>query len=151
LASKAVQASQSAFGKLGGFVKSGFKEAPLSMTTGAAYLGGPVVLGAARGADINATHKRGELAAERYLTNLQQMEQMRAERIHRATMENMARLAATAPHLYNELLAARSLPRGAVVIGGQPRTDVLEQVAMQQSLGHFQPSPSATDQFMASL
>jgi len=52
-------------------------------------------------------------------------------------MESLSRLASVDPHLYNEVLSGRKLPQGAMVFGGQPRVDLLEQLGMQMAQGHF--------------
>ena len=133
--------------KVGKFAGRSFTEFPFSTTVGAGFLAGEVGRPIAKALDPTSTGLRSDLADQRRIERLQHMQQMRAVRIQRDMMENMARLAAAAPHTYNELLAGRSLPQGAVVIGGQPRMDVLEQVALQQSLGHFGQSSPADDTF----
>lgn len=67
----------------------------------------------------------------------QAAQQMKARRLHQAMAENMMRLAAANPQLYNQLMAGRPLPTGAVVIGGGRRTDFLESVAYQMATGGF--------------
>lgn len=49
--------------------------------------------------------------------------------------ENARRLAMYAPHLYNQVMAGRKLPKNAVVIGGTPRTDLLEELASSMADG----------------
>jgi len=61
------------------------------------------------------------------------------------------RLAAIDPHLYNEVMAGRSLPKDAVVFGGQPRTDLMEELAMGMAQGQFEKPKSAQDELMQSL
>jgi hypothetical protein len=68
-------------------------------------------------------------------------------RMTRATMQ----LAATDPHLYNEVMAGRSLPRDAVVFGGQPRTDLMEELSMGMAQGQFEQQPTAHDELMKEL
>jgi len=60
------------------------------------------------------------------------------------------RLAAVDPHLYNEVMAGRSLPKDAVVFGGQPRTDLMEELAMGMAQGQFEET-SAQDELLKSL
>lgn len=73
---------------------------------------------------------------------------MRARRLQRAMADNMSRLAAANPQLYNQLLVGRMLPQGAVVIGGGKRSDFLDSVAYQMAIGGFespQTSPDSSD------
>lgn len=62
---------------------------------------------------------------------------MKARRLQRAMADNMMRLAAANPQLYNQLLVGRTLPQGAVVIGGGQKSDFLESVAYQMATGGF--------------
>jgi hypothetical protein len=51
--------------------------------------------------------------------------------------DNLAQLQAQAPDLYMSVAAGRRLPQGAVVIGGNPRQDLLQQLGMSMSNGDF--------------
>jgi len=42
--------------------------------------------------------------------------------------QNIQRLAMEAPDLYQSVMAGRRLPQGAVVIGGRPRTDLMNEL-----------------------
>lgn len=42
---------------------------------------------------------------------------------------NMMAVQKAAPHLYNQVMAGRRLPQGSVVLGGQPRQDLMEELA----------------------
>ena len=56
----------------------------------------------------------------------------------RKRMERAAvMIAAMQPQLYNEALAGRKLPKGARVFGGNPRVDLLQQLAMATAQGQF--------------
>ena len=68
-------------------------------------------------------------------------------RMVKATMQ----LAASDPHLYNEIMAGRSLPKDAVVFGGQPRQDLMEELAMGMAQERFKKPPSAQDELMQEL
>lgn len=57
----------------------------------------------------------------------------------------MMRLAATNPQMYNEVLTGRKLPRGAMVFGGRPRTDLLELLAAQMAAGEYEVSNPEQD------
>ena len=73
------------------------------------------------------------------------------EDIQRRMAKAAMRLAALDPHLYNEVMAGRSLPKDAVVFGGQPRTDLMEELAMGMTQGQFKEQPTAHDELMQEL
>lgn len=62
---------------------------------------------------------------------------MKARRLQEAMAQNMMRLAAANPQLYNQLLIGKMLPQGAVVIGGGKSSDFLDSVAYQMATGGF--------------
>lgn len=64
---------------------------------------------------------------------------LRAMRLRRDMANNTARLASLDPRLYNEILAGRRLPKGSVVFGGRPRTDLMELLAEKMSTGEIGP------------
>jgi len=70
---------------------------------------------------------------------------LKAQRLQQAMAQNMMRLAATNPQLYNQLLVGRTLPQGAVVVGGGQRSDFLESVAYQMATGGFGNPQTSTD------
>ena len=78
-----------------------------------------------------------------------QAEQLRGAKIEKETARQAAALAATAPHLYNQILAGRTLPQGAVVLGGTPRTDLMEQLALGMASGDFNQPDSDTSMLAA--
>jgi len=61
----------------------------------------------------------------------------REEKLARLTAQNMARIQQFAPHLAAKLMAGRALPNQGVLIGGTPRTDVLEAVARDMASGRY--------------
>lgn len=75
----------------------------------------------------------GLVAMQRLLRARQEREQ----RLQRKMAENEAALAASNPTLYNNVLAGRKLPRGAVRIGGQPRRDLMERLTRLMAEGQF--------------
>jgi hypothetical protein len=75
----------------------------------------------------------------------------RWEDINNKMAQASAKLAAVAPHLYNQILAGRTLPQGAVVLGGSPRTDLLEQLAYGMATGQVNQTGGGDDNFLASL
>lgn len=76
---------------------------------------------------------------------------MEYEEMQRKMARAAMQLAASDPHLYNEIMAGRQLPKDAVVFGGQPRTDIMEELAMGMAQGQFNQQPSAQDELMQSL
>ena len=78
------------------------------------------------------------------------MQQLEIEQFQKKTMRASMRLAALDPHLYNEVMAGRSLPKDAVVFGGQPRQDLMEELSVAMAEGQFQET-SAQDELMKSL
>jgi hypothetical protein len=73
------------------------------------------------------------------------------EDIQRRMAKAAMRLAALDPHMYNEVMAGRSLPKDAVVFGGQPRTDLMEELAASMAQEQFKEPQSAHDELMESL
>jgi hypothetical protein len=109
----------------------------------------PLVRGA-RGELFGRAAEEGERLKR--ATMLQRLAFERQRRLQESMARNMARLAAGAPHLYNQIASGRRLPRGAVVIGGQPRVDLLEQVAMDMALGRFsQQTGQSVDDLLAGI
>jgi len=80
-----------------------------------------------------------ELKRQRYMA----AQRFKSQRLQAAMADNMMRLAAANPHLYNQLLVGRVLPQGAVVLGGGQKSDFLESVAYQMATGGFE-TPTGT-------
>ena len=72
---------------------------------------------------------------------------LREQRLMRADMDNIERLARMNPELVKQVLAGRRLPRGAVVIGGKPRVDAMMELARSMSMGAYSTGP--TDPILA--
>lgn len=68
------------------------------------------------------------------------------ERLQSLMAINTQRLAQFAPDLYTQVMAGRRLPRGAVVIGGAPRLDLMDELALAMAQGKMRPKPSVADQ-----
>jgi len=137
---------------IGKLIGRSFKEAPALSALTAGFIGKEAVAPVVKGAV-------GEVTGETFRKNFEEFRrekraqaagQLRAQKLQQTMASNMARIAALDPHLYNELLVGRSLPRGAVVIGGEPKTDFLEQVAFEMSTGGFQ-QPEPEKDVLASL
>jgi hypothetical protein len=52
-----------------------------------------------------------------------------AARMEEMVQKNMAIVAQRDPHLFNQVMAGRVLPKGAVVLGGPRRQDLMEEFA----------------------
>jgi len=67
--------------------------------------------------------------------------QLKKDRLRRQHEQNLVALQMKAPHLYMSAMAGRRLPQGAVVLGGQQRQDLLQELAQNMgSLGGQDPS-----------
>lgn len=124
-----------------------FGASPISASLGAGLTGyaayelvGEPVLGGLAGQF--GVGFRGDLAREDM--RLQQMleQQRRAKEMARRSAENSVRLAALNPQLFQELAVGRQLPQQATVVGGRPRTDLLEEISMQMAMGGFDDAAS---------
>jgi len=97
---------------------------------------GPVIEGIAE--TVQGPEKQDRSMAA--LVAMQRLAKARADREQRVRQkmaDNEAALAASNPTLYNDVLAGRKLPRGAVRIGGQPRRDLMERLTRLMVEGHF--------------
>ena len=54
---------------------------------------------------------------------------LQSHRIEEMVQRNMAIVANRDPHLFNQVMAGRVLPKGAVVLGGPRRQDLMEELA----------------------
>ena len=66
---------------------------------------------------------------------------MEQARMEKAIQENTAILARSNPNLYTSVLAGRRIPAGSVVLGGRPRTDLLQELAASMGSGRFREKP----------
>ena len=90
------------------------------------------------GEDQNASYELGNRAS-----NAAQI--LEAERLKQAIQQNLAEVAQNSPALYNQVSAGRRLPRGAVVLGGQPRQDLLMELARAMDSNAFQKQDPLSD------
>ena len=74
--------------------------------------------------------------AQRDSLTLMQNQGMKAH-LENSINENLMRLQSESPDLYARVSAGRVLPQGAVVIGGAPRQDLLQQLGMSMSNNEF--------------
>ena len=54
---------------------------------------------------------------------------LQSQRIEQMVQRNMSIVANRDPHLFNQVMAGRILPKGAVVLGGPRRQDLMEELA----------------------
>ena len=85
------------------------------------------------------------LQAQQQMALAERVQRRKKERLDRLTQENAANIAVQNPHLFQEILAGRELPRDAVVLGGRPRTDLLKEVARNMAAGNYQQSNITDD------
>lgn len=111
---------------------------------GAASLVGPPLLLnlAVKGAKElrNKATDRPYWQAREYQEELRRQEIIRQEqqrKLDEAIARNTMMLAQTSPQLFAELSAGRRLPKNATPIGGQPRTDIISEVARRMSTGEL--------------
>lgn len=113
-----------------------------------ALVGAELLKGGAKAVKEEFTGFDKDLKNQARQMRYQASQQMKARRLQQAMADNMMRLAAANPQLYNQLLAGRPLPNGAVVIGGGQKSDFLESVAYQMATGGFgnpQETPDSPD------
>lgn len=85
--------------------------------------------------DLFGVHEHQNDRQRRHEEDFQNMlaQKERAKKALRA--QNLAKVAAAMPDVYNQVSAGRRLPKGAVVIGGKPRTDLLTALADSMASG----------------
>lgn len=113
-----------------------------------AFMAGDLIHGVASAAKEEFTGFNKVLDEQMRQRRVEAAQALRARRLQKAMADNMMRLAAANPQLYNQLLVGRMLPQGAVVIGGGQKSDFLETVAYQMATGGFgnpQASPDSSD------
>lgn len=113
-----------------------------------AFMAGDLIQGVASSAKEEFTGFNKVLDEQMRQRRVEAAQALRARRLQKAMADNMMRLAAANPQLYNQLLVGRMLPQGAVVIGGGQKSDFLETVAYQMATGGFgnpQASPDSSD------
>lgn len=101
----------------------------------AQFLSSEIVDPIAKGVyDTSPLSRLEELTDDEYARSREAMQMGVAARLEKARMEemvqrNIAIVAQRSPHLYAQVMAGRILPQGAVVLGGVPRTDLMEELA----------------------
>jgi hypothetical protein len=85
--------------------------------------------------DVKLQRMKQILAQEERSRNL--AHRLNMDSMRQAMLRSAARLAQMDPQLYNEVLSGRRLPQGAMVFGGRPRVDLMEQLAMDMAMGGF--------------
>ena len=81
-----------------------------------------------RGYALLASSERGAREMNRARKRKKEYQQLQGN-----MAASLARLAAASPQTYNQVMAGRQLPQGAVVLGGQPRVDLMEDLAFRMA------------------
>jgi hypothetical protein len=80
-------------------------------------------------ADLMGQHRQMQMNAL--------VEEAKAESYEDSIGRNLQRIQQQAPDLYMAVAAGRRLPTGAVVLGGAPRTDLLQDLGRSMSDGQY--------------
>ncbi len=91
------------------------------------------------------------LQRQKMLQTQQRSREAEVLQLQRLMSQNMARLASASPHLYNQVMAGRQLPEGGVVIGGQPRQDLMEMLAYDMATGALGSQQTPEQQMLAAM
>jgi hypothetical protein len=67
----------------------------------------------------------------------QEADRARRESLQAAIDLNLQRVAQADPAMYAQVMAGRRLPQGAVVLGGEQRTDLLQELGRAMAEGRF--------------
>jgi molybdopterin synthase catalytic subunit len=67
----------------------------------------------------------------------QQVEQVKRQSLERSIDQNLRNVALFEPAIYTAVSAGRKLPQGAVVLGGEPRVDLLQELGRSMAEGQF--------------
>ncbi len=67
----------------------------------------------------------------------QQVEQVKRQSLERSIDQNIRNVAMFEPGIYAAVAAGRKLPQGAVVLGGEPRVDLLQELGRSMAEGQF--------------
>lgn len=78
-----------------------------------------------------------EIRVREQIQQEQDLRRREVTRLRRSLARNAATLAAMDPDLYNQVMAGRRLSRGTLMLGGAPRTDLLEELASAMGEGAF--------------
>jgi len=106
-------------------------------------VGAPLVaqMGVMAGKKVSdAVTDRPYWQAHGYQQEMRRQEIIRMEqerRLKEAVTRNTMLLAQTDPQLFAELSSGRRLPKGAVPIGGKPRSDIIAEVARRMATGEL--------------
>jgi hypothetical protein len=114
---------------------------PLTAILGGQMVVAPIAKGIREDltADPAAEVDRQRKALQKRMTSQMLARSIAANR-DRTTMMNLQYLQRNAPEVYDSVVAGRRLPQDAVVLGGQRREDLLQELA--RNMGSSQGSPS---------
>ena len=103
---------------------AGFLSEEVASPISEGFIEGSGGLGGLLGPDSDRLFENEQAAMQRVA-----LDRMRSARIQDMVERNVAAIQRMSPHLYDQILAGRILPQGAVVLGGSPRSDLLEELA----------------------
>ncbi len=130
LLQKAIQAfTANPAAKAGGLLMGG--------TMAAELVGEPVISGFQQALAQPAAVEAG-VALEQEGNARMERDALRLRRLRGSIQANHERLRQVAPDLYTQLVYQRELPRGAIMLGGQPSFDMVNRVAAMMGDGVFQ-------------
>jgi len=114
---------------------------PLTAILGGQMVVAPIAKGIREDltADPAAEVDRQRKALQKRVTSQMLARSIAANR-DRTTMMNLQYLQRNAPEVYDSVVAGRRLPQDAIVLGGQRREDLLQELA--RNMGSSQGSPS---------
>lgn len=115
-----------------------------TMRIGLGALAGIGAIAAGGGAVRNYLRKQQEesalidfMNATRQNELARMSEESRARSYETAIQQNINNVMQHAPELYSAVVAGRKLPQGAVVLGGEPRVDLLQELGRSMAEGQF--------------
>lgn len=122
------------FGRLGK-IGGGFLLADLALGFGPG-----VVAGLREGVGLQESKEAKARNLQRSVAAFQHKQQLRVQELEKKMARNTVALAQADPVLFQSILAGRQIPQDGIVLGGKPRTDLLQEVAMQMSQSAPDPS-----------
>jgi len=148
-----------AFGATSGVAAKSPVLGAAGLVTGAHFLGGLGASGVRAAGhsmgfspdsvQFDLTAARMQYAKQRADLHERKVDAIELELLRQDVANNATLLASTAPHLYNQIMAGRRLPQGATVLGGMPRTDLLEELAFRMAQGQLSSaSPEMPSEFI---
>jgi len=118
---------------------------PLTVFYGTEEIGAPLVKGIARDLGLADPEgdPEGDFLREEKRKGAQFSRALTKQRLQKQERINLERLRTQAPDIYASVMAGKNLPQGAIVLGGQQRQDLLQELAgYMGTLGSQDSTPS---------